>query len=81
MHSIAKTKKIISEIASFTQHSLVSLYEAWERYKELLRKCPHHGLLDWVQLQTFYNGLTNETKTLVDVVVDGSLMEKNIENA
>ena len=42
----AKTAKLRNEIASFTQHDLESLYEAWERYKELLRRCPHHGLPD-----------------------------------
>ena len=68
-----------NEIVCFTQHGLKSLYEAWERYKELLRRCPHHGLPNWLQLQTFYNGLTNETKMLVDVEVGRSLMVKNIK--
>ena len=31
-------------------------------------------------LKTFYNGLTNETKTLVDVIAGRSLMGKNIED-
>ena len=32
-------------------------------------------------MQTFYNGLTNETRTLVDATIGGSLMRKNIEAA
>ena len=35
-----------------------TLYEAWERFKELLRLCPHHGLQKWMVVQTFYNGVT-----------------------
>ena len=70
-----------NEIALFTQHGLESLYEEWERHKELLKRCPHHGLPDWLQLQTFYNGLTNDTRTLVDAATSGSLIGKNIEDA
>ena len=32
-------------------------------------------------MQTFYNRLTNETKTLVDIVVGGFFMGKSIEVA
>ena len=56
-----------------------SLYEIWERYKELLCTCPYHRLLEWLKLQTFYNGLNNATRTLIDVTTKGSLMGKSIE--
>ena len=42
------------------------MYEAWERYKDLLRKCPYHELPDWLQIQTFYNGLRLERRAMVD---------------
>ncbi|GKE07435.1 hypothetical protein Tco_1399453, partial [Tanacetum coccineum] len=29
--------------------------EAWERFKELLRQCPHHGFSELHKLDTFYN--------------------------
>ncbi|GJT94645.1 hypothetical protein Tco_1090163 [Tanacetum coccineum] len=32
--------------------------EAWDRFKDLLRKCPHHGFLELHQIDTFYNALT-----------------------
>nr|GEX10065.1 hypothetical protein [Tanacetum cinerariifolium] len=34
-----------------------SFHEAWERYKDLLRACPHHGFTELHQLDTFYNAL------------------------
>nr|GEZ06936.1 reverse transcriptase domain-containing protein [Tanacetum cinerariifolium] len=34
--------------------------EAWDRFKELLRACPHHGFLKLTQIDTFYNGLTEQ---------------------
>ncbi|KAK5839325.1 hypothetical protein PVK06_008102 [Gossypium arboreum] len=54
---MAKTAKLHNDISSFVQMDLETLYDAWERYKDLLRRCPHHGLLLWLQVQTFYNGL------------------------
>ena len=46
-----------NDITSFVQMENESLYDAWERFKDLLRKCPYHGIPPWVQIQTFYNGL------------------------
>ncbi|KAH9697932.1 hypothetical protein KPL71_023814 [Citrus sinensis] len=37
-----KNAKLRNEITSFYQLEDESLYEAWERFKELLRRCPHH---------------------------------------
>ncbi|KAL5787201.1 hypothetical protein ACOSP7_004150 [Xanthoceras sorbifolium] len=53
-----------------------SLYEAWERYKDTLRKCPHHGLPDWLVVQTFYNGLTLQNRSMLDASAQGALMSK-----
>ena len=38
-----KSAKLRNEISSFMQSELESLFEAWERFKDLLRKCPQHG--------------------------------------
>ena len=72
---------MINEITSFTQHEFESLCEAWDRYKDLLRRCPHHGLPNWLQLQTFYNGMTPTSRTLVNAIAGGALMRKNLEDA
>ena len=47
----------------------------------MLRRYLHHGLLKWLQLQTFYNGLSGSTRTLVDVAAGDSLMGKTEEAA
>ncbi|GJS31864.1 reverse transcriptase domain-containing protein [Tanacetum coccineum] len=31
--------------------------EAWERFKEMLRACPHRGFTELTEVDTFYNGL------------------------
>nr|GEX40758.1 reverse transcriptase domain-containing protein [Tanacetum cinerariifolium] len=38
----------------------IKLIEAWDRFKELLRACPHHGFSELTQIDTFYNGLTEQ---------------------
>ena len=54
----SKMASLRNQITSFTQKEDESLYEAWERFKDLLRLCPHHGLQKWMMVQTFYNGVT-----------------------
>ncbi|KAF5449711.1 hypothetical protein F2P56_030128 [Juglans regia] len=77
----AKIVKMRNDIITFVQFDMESLYEAWERYKELLRKCLHHGLPVWIQVQTFYNGLQPTIRTMIDAEVRGTLMKKSLEDA
>ena len=63
------------------QYDQKSMYEAWERYKDLLRKCPHHELPSWLQIQTFYNGLRLEHRAMVDATTGESLMRRTPEDA
>ncbi|KAL5548049.1 hypothetical protein UlMin_003280 [Ulmus minor] len=66
-----------NEITSFTQYDQESLYEAWERFKEMLRKCPHHGIPIWLQVSTFYNGLVSNYRAMIDAAAGGCLMGKH----
>ncbi|CAL9012887.1 unnamed protein product [Prunus brigantina] len=77
----AKTAKFRQDIMSFAQYDKEPLYEAWERFKDLLRKCPHHELPTWIQVQTFYNGLSQTSRTLVDAAAGGALMAKTATEA
>ncbi|WCJ20794.1 hypothetical protein M5689_002999 [Euphorbia peplus] len=78
---LAKTAKIIKEITSFTQHETEPLYEAWERYKELQRICPHHNLARELILQTFYNGVSPSTRSQIDAMAGGCFMKKTSDEA
>ena len=51
--------------------------KAWERFKDLLRKCPHHSFTKWIQVHHFYNGLSRPTRTLIDASTGGAIMGKN----
>ncbi|KAK5819638.1 hypothetical protein PVK06_024655 [Gossypium arboreum] len=79
--SPAKTTKLRNDIASFVQMDLETLYDAWERYKDLLRRCPHHGLPLWLQVQTFYNGVNPSTRQMIDAAAGGTMNNKTPEDA
>ena len=73
----SKTAKLRDQITRFTQKDGESLYDAWERFKEMLRLCLHHGLEKWLIFHTFYNGLSYTAKMTVDAAAGGALMNKN----
>ncbi|XP_073124801.1 uncharacterized protein [Henckelia pumila] len=77
----SKTAKMRNYITNFVQHDTETLYEAWERFKELLRRCPHHVLSVWIQVQTFYNGLFSANRSTIDAASRGTIMRKTPEEA
>ncbi|GJV18423.1 reverse transcriptase domain-containing protein [Tanacetum coccineum] len=61
----SKTTHLKNEISLFTQKFEETFSKAWERFKELLRACPHHGFTELTQVDIFYNGLNeNEQDSL-----------------
>ncbi|GJR88121.1 reverse transcriptase domain-containing protein [Tanacetum coccineum] len=53
----SKTINLQDEITNFQQKFEKTFSEAWDRFKDLLRACPHHGFTELHQLDTFYNAL------------------------
>ncbi|KAH9744107.1 hypothetical protein KPL70_003546 [Citrus sinensis] len=76
-----KNAKLQNEITSFHQIEDESLYEAWERFKELLRRCPHHDIPCCIQLETFYNGLNPSTRLMVDASANRAMLAKSYTEA
>jgi len=77
----SKASKLRDNITSFVQQEGESVYEAWERYKEALRKVPNHGLPEWLEIEFFYKGLTQSTRSMIDAAAGGSLMAKTRNEA
>ncbi|XP_070679073.1 uncharacterized protein [Malus domestica] len=77
----SKTSKFRNEIMTFAQFDSEAFYNSWERFRDLLMKCPHHGLPEWLQLQSFYQGLTPENKRMIDAASGGALMTKIVAEA
>ncbi|GJR48942.1 hypothetical protein Tco_1317045 [Tanacetum coccineum] len=55
--------------------------EAWERFKELLRACPHHGFTELTQVVTFYNGLNDNKQDSLNAAASGNLLSKMTREA
>ncbi|XP_021757315.1 uncharacterized protein LOC110722347 [Chenopodium quinoa] len=72
-----KTARLRNELSTFRQSDDESLYWAWRRFKRLQRQCPHHGIPEWMLIQTFYNVLTHEFQIYIDAASGGSLLTKN----
>ena len=79
--SLTKNAKLRNEITSFHQLEDESLCDAWERFKELLRRCPHHGIPFYIQLETFYNDLNPSTRLMVDASTNRALLLKSYNEA
>ena len=77
----SKTAKVVNEITSFQQFEHESLSEAWDRFTELQRSCPHHGLPKDVLIRTFYNGVISSTRDSIDAKAGGFFMRKTVDEA
>nr|GFC24111.1 hypothetical protein [Tanacetum cinerariifolium] len=55
--------------------------EAWERFKEMLRACPHHGFKELAQIDTFYNGLNDNDQDSLNAAAGGNLLSKTTREA
>ncbi|GKD98768.1 alpha/beta hydrolases superfamily protein, partial [Tanacetum coccineum] len=75
----ARTVKKIEEINNFQQEPDETLYQAWERFKELLMKFPQHYLTEMHEVILFYNGLDVPTRQILDS--KGVIPTKTIVNA
>ncbi|PWA85979.1 hypothetical protein CTI12_AA065090 [Artemisia annua] len=56
----------LREIYRFVQIREETLYQAWERYNELLYRCPTHGLNNQMKVFVFYRGLDEYTRNILD---------------
>nr|GEV07630.1 reverse transcriptase domain-containing protein [Tanacetum cinerariifolium] len=69
------TTYLRNEITNFLQKSNETFNEAWERFKDLLRQCPHHGFSELHQLDTFYNTLNPNDQDALDLAAGGNFLD------
>ncbi|GKA99706.1 hypothetical protein Tco_0827700, partial [Tanacetum coccineum] len=60
----------------FQQRFDETFYEAWDRFNDLLRACPHHGFSELHQLDTFYNALNSNDQDSLNSVAGGNFLDK-----
>nr|GEW33437.1 reverse transcriptase domain-containing protein [Tanacetum cinerariifolium] len=72
----SKTTYLRNEITNFLQKPNETFNEAWERFKDLLRQCHHHGFSELNQLDTFYNALNPNDQDTLDSAAGGNFLDK-----
>nr|GEV58523.1 reverse transcriptase domain-containing protein [Tanacetum cinerariifolium] len=72
----SKMTNLRNEITRFQQRFDESFYEAWDRFNDLLRACPHHGFSELHQLDTFYNALNVNDQDSLNSAAGGNFLDK-----
>nr|GEZ66903.1 reverse transcriptase domain-containing protein [Tanacetum cinerariifolium] len=76
----SRTTNLRNEISNFQQRFDESFHKAWDRYKDLLRACPHHGFTELHQLDTFYNDLNPADQDSLNAAAGGNLLERRTQD-
>ncbi|GJR20082.1 reverse transcriptase domain-containing protein [Tanacetum coccineum] len=77
----SKTTNLRNEITRFQQRFGETFAKAWDRFKDLLNKCPHHGFSPLHQIDTFYNSLSQADQDSLNSVAGGNFLKKNTQEA
>ncbi|GJW59694.1 reverse transcriptase domain-containing protein [Tanacetum coccineum] len=76
-----KTTNLRNEITRFQQRFGETFAEPWDRFKDLLNKCPHHGFSPLHQIDTFYNSLNQSEQDSLNSAAGGNFLTKNTQEA
>ena len=71
-----RTTAMRHSLTNFFQDERETIYDAWERFKDLELGCPHHGISKWLLVSSFYNGLFDEDRRRLDNACGGSFQRK-----
>nr|GEV05130.1 reverse transcriptase domain-containing protein [Tanacetum cinerariifolium] len=68
--------RYFNKITSTLKFPNVPNTEAWDRFKDFLRACPHHGFSELHQLDTFYNALNSKDQDSLNSAAGGNFLDK-----
>nr|GEW96152.1 reverse transcriptase domain-containing protein [Tanacetum cinerariifolium] len=77
----SETTHLKNEISRLTQRFEETFGEAWDRFKEMLRACPHHGFSKLTQIDTFYNNLTEQDQDSLNDASGDNVLNKTTREA
>jgi len=77
---IAKANALCGKISSFQQQHDESFTKAWERFHNYIEDCPHHGIEEWLLMQTFYHRLISSTRESIDVASVGAFLSLKLSD-
>src|SRR4051812_36011148 len=71
---MSRTNALRKDITDFVQRENEMFLECWERFKDLLLKCPHYGFETWRLVEYFYNGLTQADRSMIESMKGGRFL-------
>ena len=75
------TNNLKRKIYTFAAHDSKNFYQCWERYRETISACPHHGFDTWMLVKHFYDGMSPSLKKLLETMCGGDFLSKNPDEA
>jgi hypothetical protein len=78
---IRKVQDLRRQVLSFKQGEDEGIYEAWDRFNELLERGPNLRFSDDLMLHTFSFSLTPNSSRFVSMCAGGDIMDKTISEA
>ena len=70
-----------TQIMTFKPKENETFYQCWERYKDLLNACPHHGFEKWRTVCIFYDSLSVQMRQFVEMMCNGTFLNKSHDEA
>nr|GEZ01165.1 reverse transcriptase domain-containing protein [Tanacetum cinerariifolium]GEZ25439.1 reverse transcriptase domain-containing protein [Tanacetum cinerariifolium] len=77
----SETTNLKNNITNFQQRFDETFNEACDRFKDLIRKCPHHGFLELHQIDTFYNALMQSDQDSLNAATGDNLLNRTPRDA
>lgn len=77
----SKTIILRNQVTCFKKDDGEFFFDVWERYKNMMNRCPHHGLEQWLIIHALYDGLLYNTRMAIDVAARWALMGKPFAKA
>jgi hypothetical protein len=68
-------------LKDFQQQKGETIPEAWECFEEYIVDCCHHRMEDWLLMQGFHHGLTQNTHEKLDAAIGGAFMSLTLGKA
>nr|GEW73533.1 reverse transcriptase domain-containing protein [Tanacetum cinerariifolium] len=76
-----KTTNLKNNILNLQKKFDETFSEACDRFKDLLRRCPHHGFSKLHQIDTIYNALTQSDQDSLNAATGGNLLNLTTRDA
>ncbi|KAL6322464.1 hypothetical protein AAG906_008119 [Vitis piasezkii] len=76
-----RTSALKKEISNFKAMEDEKFFACWERFRDIVATCPHHGFDNWMLVSYFYEGMSPPMKQLLETMCGGDFMNKNPDEA